>query len=62
MAKETEEAIKAAKDSRLSPRAFGVFWNLKNDQTLAKAGISPIGGCSGSRSIAGPLPERQRQC
>jgi type I restriction enzyme R subunit len=42
LAREKEEAIKAAKDSGLSPRAFGVFWNLKSDQSLAKAGISPM--------------------
>jgi type I restriction enzyme R subunit len=40
MAKEKEEAIKAAKDSGLSPRAFGVYWTLKNDEALQKAGVS----------------------
>lgn len=40
LAKEKEEAIKAAKESGLSPRAFGVYWTLKNDEALQKAGVS----------------------
>jgi len=39
IAKEKEEATKAAKDSGLSTRAFAVFWKLKNDGALGKAGI-----------------------
>ena len=39
IAKEKEEAAKAAKDSGLSTRAFAVFWKLKNDGALGKAGI-----------------------
>jgi type I restriction enzyme R subunit len=42
LAKEKEEAIKAAKDSGLSARAFGVYWNLKNDEPLSNAGISAM--------------------
>ena len=42
LAKEKEEAIKAAKDSGLSTRAFGVYWNLKDDEALRKAGISAM--------------------
>lgn len=40
LAKEKDEATKAAKDSGLSPRAFGVYWTLKNDEALQKAGVS----------------------
>jgi type I restriction enzyme R subunit len=40
LAKEKESAIKAAKDSGLSARAFGVYWALKDDEALRKAGIS----------------------
>ena len=36
LAGEKEEAIKAAKDSGLSPRAFGVYWSLKDDEALAQ--------------------------
>ena len=39
IAKEKEEATKAAKDSGLSTRAFAVFWKLKSDGALGKAGI-----------------------
>ncbi|MBA8843466.1 type I restriction enzyme R subunit [Ochrobactrum sp. RH1CCR137] len=42
LAKEKEEAIKAAKDSGLSTRAFGVYWNLKDDEALRTAGISAM--------------------
>jgi type I restriction enzyme, R subunit len=40
MAKEKEEATKAAENSGLSTRAFAVFWKLKDDAALAKADIS----------------------
>lgn len=42
LAREKEEAIKAASDSGLSTRAFGVYWNLKGDKPLRDAGISPM--------------------
>lgn len=42
LAKEKEEATKAAKDSGLSTRAFGVYWNLKDDAALRDAGISAM--------------------
>jgi len=42
LAKEKEEAIKAAEDSGLSARAFGIYWNLKNDEALRNAGISAM--------------------
>lgn len=42
LAKEKEEGLEAAKASGLSSRAFGVYWALRNDETLAAAGISPM--------------------
>jgi type I restriction enzyme, R subunit len=42
MAKEKEDALKAAEDSGLSTRAFGVYWSLKDDATLTKAGLSSV--------------------
>ena len=42
LAKEKEEAIKAAKDSGVSRRAFGVYWNLKDDAALREAGVSAM--------------------
>lgn len=40
LAKEKESAVKAAKDSGLSARAFGVYWRLKDEAALRAAGIS----------------------
>jgi type I restriction enzyme R subunit len=42
LAKEKEAAIKAASDSSLATRAFGVYWNLKADEALRDAGISAM--------------------
>ncbi|MFC5503995.1 type I restriction endonuclease subunit R [Bosea massiliensis] len=42
IARERDEAIKAAKDSGLTPRAFGVYWALKADAALQNAGISAM--------------------
>lgn len=36
---EKEEALRAAGDSGLSTRAFGVYWHLKKDPALYEAGI-----------------------
>ncbi|AIB12674.1 deoxyribonuclease HsdR [Azospirillum argentinense] len=43
LAKEKEEAVKAAKESGLSACAFGIFWSLKDDAELKAAGISVQG-------------------
>lgn len=40
LAKEKEDVAKAAEDSGLSTRAFGVYWTLKEDTTLRSAGIA----------------------
>ena len=39
LAKEKEAAVAAAKDSTLPPRAFGVYWTLKDDTALHAAGV-----------------------
>ena len=39
IAREKEAAAKAAKESGLSPRAFGVYWTLKNDSGFGRTGI-----------------------
>ncbi len=39
LTEEREAAIEAARDSGLAPRAFGVFWALKDDPGLEAAGI-----------------------
>ncbi len=42
VAREKEAATRAAKESGLSPRAFGVYWTLKHDQGLDTAGIAAM--------------------
>ena len=42
LAKEKETAINAARDSTLPPRAFGVYWALKDDDALQAAGVSAM--------------------
>ena len=42
LAKEKEDAVVAARDSTLSPRAFGVYWTLKEDTALQAANVSAM--------------------
>ena len=41
LAAEKEAALKAMRESGLSPRAFGVQWTLRDDPALANAGVAP---------------------
>lgn len=41
LANEKEAALKAARESGLSAKAFGVYWALRNDDGLKNAGIDP---------------------
>ncbi|ARL88228.1 type I restriction endonuclease subunit R [Burkholderia pseudomallei] len=42
LATEKETALKAARDSGLSPRAFAVFWVLRSEAYLEQAGLDPM--------------------
>ena len=42
LASEKEAAMKASRDSGLSPKAFGVFWAFREDLPLKKVSISPM--------------------
>ena len=42
LAKEKEAAVVAARSSTLPPRAFGVYWTLKDDAALQAAGVSAM--------------------
>ena len=42
IAREKDAAAKAAKDSGLPPRAFGVYWTLKNDPGFETTGIAAM--------------------
>jgi type I restriction enzyme, R subunit len=41
LAAERDEAVRAARDSGLSPRAFAMFWRLKDDPALLASAIDP---------------------
>ncbi len=42
LAKEKESVVAAARESTLPPRAFGVYWKLKEDVALQAAGVSAM--------------------
>src|SRR5258705_4933980 len=42
LAAEKDAAAKAAKETGLSPKAFAVFWALKEESALKSAGINPL--------------------
>jgi type I restriction enzyme, R subunit len=42
LAVEKEVAAKAAKDSGLTPKAFAVFWGLRDEPSLKAAGLVPM--------------------
>ena len=42
LAKEKETVVAAARDSALPPRAFGVYWTLKDDANLEAAKVKAI--------------------
>jgi type I restriction enzyme R subunit len=41
LAAEKEAAMKSARESGLSARAFGVFWSLRDDAAMKAAGVDP---------------------
>lgn len=53
---EKEAAIEAARNSGLSPRAFGVHWVLKDDPRLAVAGISTLSLAREVEELLGRFP------
>src|SRR6059036_937333 len=61
LAKEREDALKAAEDRGLSARAFGVCWSLKDDEALARAGISGVELAKEARNPGRAFPERAGQ-
>ena len=67
LAKEKESVIAAATNSVLSPRAFGVYWILKDDHALKAAGVNAIEFAQEAQTLvsrfpnAAVNPEEQRQ-
>jgi type I restriction enzyme R subunit len=56
LAAEKEEAMRAARDTGLSPRAFGVFWALREDAALRRVGIAPLDLARDAESELGRFP------
>jgi type I restriction enzyme R subunit len=42
LAAEKEKAAEAARQTGLPPKAFGIFWALRDDEALGKAGVSVL--------------------
>ncbi len=67
LAREKQAAVQAAQDSGLSTRAFGVFWQLKDDAALSGAGISAMELAKEAESLLGRFanaavnPDEQRR-
>jgi len=59
LAKEKDEAVHGAQESGLSPRAFGVYWSLKDDGALTKAGISPVELAKEAETLLARFPNAQ---
>ena len=56
LAKEKEAAEAAARDSKLPPKAFGVYWTLKDDDALQAAGVSAMEFAEEAQALADRFP------
>jgi type I restriction enzyme R subunit len=56
LAAEKEAAMKLARESALSTRAFGVFWSFRNDAALKAAGIDPMAVASACDKLISRFP------
>ncbi len=56
LATEKETAVKSAKESGLSTRAFSVFWTLRDDSALKAAGVSPMEIAREAESLLARFP------
>ena len=56
LAVEKEAAVEATRDSGLSPRAFGVYWALKDDAALESAGVSAMSLAQTADSLLSRYP------
>ena len=56
LAKEKEVAVVAARDSTLPPRAFGVYWTLKDDAALQAAGVSAMEFAEEAQALVDRFP------
>lgn len=56
LAAEKDAASKAAKDTGLTPKAFGVFWALREHPVLNEAGINPFDLAKEVEKLLGRFP------
>ena len=56
LAKEKEDAVVAARDSTLSPRAFGVYWTLKEDAAVQAASVSAMEFAEEAQTLVDRFP------
>ena len=56
LAREKEAAVAAARDSTLPPRAFGVYWTLKDDPALEAASVSAMQFAEEAQALVGRFP------
>ena len=56
LAGEKENAIQSARESGLSPRAFGIHWALRDDTSLQDAGISTLNLAQESDALFARFP------
>lgn len=59
LAAEKEAAMKAAKDSGLSARAFAVFWLLRDDMAVKGAGVDPMALARDAADLLEKFPNAQ---
>ena len=56
LANEKEAAVVAARDSTLPPRAFGVYWTLKDDAALQAAGVNAMEFAEEAQALVDRFP------
>jgi len=56
LAAEKDAAMKSARESGLSARAFGVFWSLRDDATMKSAGIDPMAVAAEAEKLLARFP------
>ena len=56
LAAEKEAALKAARESGLSPRAFAIYWVLRDDTALQGAGIDAMALAKEAEGLLGRFP------
>jgi len=59
LAAEKDAAAKAAKETGLSPKAFGIFWALKDDDALKKGGVAALDLAKETEKLMARFPNAQ---